>query len=744
MMKLLRRCRCRPPRPRSLYAAVALLALGRWSLVQLQESHVLDEVLFEHRCGGVGSFVSGVNLTSADTARVDGVTDMGGCCAACAADGRCSGGFTFDAPARTCVIHRAAAVLATPRYVPTDGCKCLQSWDYNGQQFSDPLPHNCGNPDSSAGGPWCFTQDGCGDSFGAGGYSFQFCEEVVASKRGGAGAVVDDCGQCVSFLMHGGPSGQDPAAHLAMLQRRVWEPQQKQHARLLGEARLAAAQLVQQLEARLQKAEAQERQAKSELEAARKTQTLPTTPVATPSGRQVGLISFFNPVLPEDMQPGITLALHGDISRINSMLMSTKNWGGAVVIALITYNAEETATAEGQLLAASQRLTGEASLSWCVYMPHKIDIWTKAEDSHIKVAGKHAAAWAYPANIMRNRALQLVRTKQVMLLDADFIPCNMSKAATSKGVELKKDELMIVAPFILKPTIVHEPSPGAKVDPSEMKQRIKEYRAKGWAPDKDIDLVMWDPEMKQRINDYRKKGWKLDKSIDQAMWAVAGADEMPVVPVSMEDVSSATFFDSKEALIRCLEGGAAQCNGLALSPYPPYLAAQLNYRKWWEATAPYEARYYEEAEPYFVGNTEDYLAFDERYVGYGADKQEHFHRVMLSGFKLLVSHELFIIHAELAYASKWVGGNDHSNDHASQWRQNNLKICNAVGGTCQFGGERIHGALAPGNAPFHEVYPDFVANDTEGVLDWELGPSTEGCIARETVFGHCRPLSPEM
>ena len=44
------------------------------------------------------------------------------------------------------------------------------------------------------------------------------------------------------------------------------------------------------------------------------------------------------PVLKEDRKPGITLALHGDVSRIDVMLFSRSMWQGPTAVAVLVYH----------------------------------------------------------------------------------------------------------------------------------------------------------------------------------------------------------------------------------------------------------------------------------------------------------------------------------------------------------------------------------------------------------------------
>lgn len=69
--------------------------------------------------------------------------------------------------------------------------------------------------------------------------------------------------------------------------------------------------------------------------------------------------------------------------------------------------------------------------------------------------------------------------------------------------------------------------------------------------------------------------------------------------------------------------------------------------------AHYSSRNIDESEPYYVANTASHLTFDERYVGYGADKVEHFYRVACEGRELVVAHDLFMVHITIGSFRDW-------------------------------------------------------------------------------------------
>ena len=152
---------------------------------------------------------------------------------------------------------------------------------------------------------------------------------------------------------------------------------------------------------------------------------------------------------------------------------------------------------------------------------------------------------------------------------------------------------------------------------------------------------------------------------------------------------------------------------------------------------------------YFIANTEDMLAFDERYVGYGGDKAEQFYRFMQAGVDLLVSPTLYLVHAEAPSSRKWVGDARSSPDAAGDyWRENNLKICQQAGGTevCDFNKPLPSGRpiFSPDSVAYSEIYPPIVFDHPEdqywdGYFGWKLGNREDTCYFNRAVWGNCRP-----
>ena len=373
-----------------------------------------------------------------------------------------------------------------------------------------------------------------------------------------------------------------------------------------------------------------------------------------------------SPVLIEDLKPGITLALHGDISRIDGMLLSGSHWKGPVVLSLLVYDADEAVSAEKKLNAA---LEGPIAftLTWCMYLPPRMPYFGQDKEADPRLTTE----WTYPSNILRNRALQLVGTKQVLLLDADFIPVNMGNLA-KHGVEwLGKNKAIVLPPFVL---------------------------------------------------DQSKRGTSK--------------------VVTKQDIAASALFQDKAHLQRCVEAGPGACGGLSVSPFPPYLGAQVNYKAWWTADKPYKTSYYKDAEPYFIGNTEDMRAFDERYVGYGGDRVEQFHRMMLLDVQLYISNDLYIVHAEIGAQRQEAESPVYVKDNRDKWKLNNFKLCGAKegGDVCYFGGE-VKGLRRSESVSYDSIYPAFILNASDNRLDWKLGKMSAECRANQAIWGNCRPTT---
>jgi hypothetical protein len=121
-------------------------------------------------------------------------------------------------------------------------------------------------------------------------------------------------------------------------------------------------------------------------------------------------------------------------------------------------------------------------------------------------------------------------------------------------------------------------------------------------------------------------------------------DQLLIIQAFTTKTSSACLahpLQSKADLQGAVESAGGDC---VVKPYGPFLGAQTNYRKWWTATDSYEVKPLLDSEPYFISTTASALSFDERFVGYGADKEEQWLRTCCQGRKLMVSAEHYVLH----------------------------------------------------------------------------------------------------
>lgn len=73
---------------------------------------------------------------------------------------------------------------------------------------------------------------------------------------------------------------------------------------------------------------------------------------------------------------------------------------------------------------------------------------------------------------------------------------------------------------------------------------------------------------------------------------------------------------SKQNMLAAVPREGAQRGDFVVNVYPPFMAAQVEYAKFWEATENYEARgILQHGEPYYIAATSSILSFDERFVG---------------------------------------------------------------------------------------------------------------------------------
>ena len=163
-----------------------------------------------------------------------------------------------------------------------------------------------------------------------------------------------------------------------------------------------------------------------------------------------------------------------------------------------------------------------------------------------------------------------------------------------------------------------------------------------------------------------------------------------------------------------------------------------------------------ETEPYYIAHTAEHLTFDERYVGYGADKAEHFHRVMLRERELIVSPDFFVVHAHIgglsaAHFADGSKGNWGTDANAQRWKDNNERMFKELPLTLSKHMEDIK---------WMEIFPPCVL-DRPVQYSWALGPvagkvckrepynpnrkkkhqlkCTYTCSASEASWGSCQP-----
>ena len=347
-----------------------------------------------------------------------------------------------------------------------------------------------------------------------------------------------------------------------------------------------------------------------------------------------------------ELRIGITLALHGDTSRLEVMLHSREQWNASIVIAVLVHNSGELERTEEILAHEVERTSANigGTLRWCAYLPPRLTVGEAVNSS------TRDALWQYPANIMRNRALQLVETQQVMLLDADFLtPHSMRHVARVGLPHLLPGQILIVPPFQVRGSV-----------------RWAELQKSGVLIDKQA----------------------LIRTIEQA----------------------------------CVSTGIGNNRALAVAPYPRYLGAAVNYRLWWSAKENYTSPNISETEPYYIANTVDHLVYDERFVGYGADKAEQYHRVMLSGATKIVSPDFFIVHVNVgsnstrAFFESGVNGNWGEDEHALVWKQSNIELFNDLM-LAKWPANLQHMA----NVKWRTIYPSCVL-ENPAIFEWALGP----------------------
>ncbi len=294
------------------------------------------------------------------------------------------------------------------------------------------------------------------------------------------------------------------------------------------------------------------------------------------------------PVAEESLRPGITLVLHGDTSRLPMMVQACHRWAGAVALSVLVYRGEELVAAERLLDRVAAERGRDRPLRWCAYRPPSIAPSARVsagnEKATAEVDGRGVADWVYPVNIMRNRALQLVETRQLMLIDGDFIPSDSMQQIARTGVEgLAAGSVLLVPPFQSRANVT---SAGV-ADPQVVAALLRSK----------VSLI---------------------KAVEAYSEAAAGDHHHN-------------------------EAAAAAVAQPAIAPYGPFLAWQVDYARWWEAADDYVVQSIFESEPYYVISTSAQLPFDERYVGFGGDKQEQWLRLGCGLTRIEVSATHYIV-----------------------------------------------------------------------------------------------------
>jgi hypothetical protein len=118
---------------------------------------------------------------------------------------------------------------------------------------------------------------------------------------------------------------------------------------------------------------------------------------------QDSLLKSYPTVAPvRALAPGITLAMHLDKGRLASIVKEiAPRWPGPIVLSIFAQDQGEVDWIEGTM----KWIEGTERIRYSVFMYHDA----------MNVS-------SYPVNVMRNHALQQVRTELVVLLDGDFVP----------------------------------------------------------------------------------------------------------------------------------------------------------------------------------------------------------------------------------------------------------------------------------------------------------------------------------
>jgi glycosyltransferase involved in cell wall biosynthesis len=213
----------------------------------------------------------------------------------------------------------------------------------------------------------------------------------------------------------------------------------------------------------------------------------------------------------------------------------------------------------------------------------------------------------YPANVLRNVALEWAQSDAVLCLDADFV-CR---------VRMHQRLQHALGPWLA--------------------QKDRERKARESAP-------------------AAKSGWDWGFGAASDGDGVGGATDRRVfvVPSFESDLGADRLqFDGKRALLDAMrrEEVAESNMDVCWRCHTP-----TKYKRWYNAHSMYEARYRWIYEPYIVFSKADadMPRFHERLMGYGFDKNTHAFHLAVAGYTFHVLHDAFAVHVNHKEAN-WDG-----------------------------------------------------------------------------------------